>query len=92
MEKIYEQAKDLHVRSLVVYGKASDHTLWADADFEAVLVAADVLDAFNKGMLVINDDDAMKRPVAVNADGEYVTVEVVSEAVALVEWALGEAD
>lgn len=85
MNKIYEQAKDLHVRSLVVFGKAADHKLYANADFDKAVAAADVLDAFKKGMLVIDDNGVLKRPVSVD-DGTYATVEVVSSAVAVVEW------
>lgn len=91
MMKIFEHANDLHVRTVVVFGKAADHTLWADAEFEVALVADEVADAFEKGMLVINDNEVMKKPVALN-DGAYVTVETVSNAAALVEWSLGEAN
>lgn len=89
MKQIYEKSKELHVRALVVYGKAADHTLWADAEYSVVLKAEEVLDAYVKGMLVILDGEVYKKPISVDEDGVCVTVETVSNAVAMVEWELG---
>lgn len=92
MERIYEQSKDLHIRNLVAYGKASDHTLWADAEFTNYLEAEVVKNAFLKDMLIILDNTTYKKPVSLDASNKYVTAEVVSSAVSLVEWTVAVAD
>ena len=32
MDRIYEDAKDIHVRAICVYGKASDTAAYVDSD------------------------------------------------------------
>lgn len=50
MEKIYEQAKDLHVRKVVIYGNASK--AYADAEHTVQLKTSELKDAFLMGCVV----------------------------------------
>ena len=85
MSKIFEQAKDLHVKAVVVFGKTADHKLYANADYDAYLDANEVADAFTKGLLVIAVGDDTFVPVAFE-DSKYVTVGITSNAVAGAQW------
>lgn len=74
MEKIFEQSKDLHVRSVIVFGD-SDGNLWANEDpnFPISLDPVEVMDAFEKGMLVIKNDNSFERPISATG-GSFITV------------------
>lgn len=85
MEKVFEQAKDLHVKAVVAYGKAADSKLYANSDYDAYLDADAVADAFTKGLLVIKVSTDTFVPVAY-ASSKYVTVSVVTSAAAVTEW------
>jgi hypothetical protein len=87
MEKVYENSKDLHIKSLIVYGQALDHTLWADSQCTEYLDAKEVVDAFKKGMLVIASDLAIIKPVMYTGN-TFSTVGVSNSAVVLVAWTL----
>lgn len=60
MEKIYEKADDQHVRSIIVYGKATTadstttYSLYANPEFTEYLNADEIADVFAKGMLVVD--------------------------------------
>lgn len=87
MQKIYEDANDQHIRKVVVFGKAADSKLYANADYDAYLDADVVEDLFNKGMLAIKVSDDVFNPVAF-ASSKYVTVSVSSNAAAVTEWTI----
>ncbi len=63
MKPIYNDAKDLQVRKLVVYGKAADHKLYIDSAYTKLAVEADVVDAFDKGMLLIVEATGSSLPI-----------------------------
>lgn len=63
MKTIYNDAKDLQVRKLVVYGKAADHKLYVDSAYKNLAAEADVVDAFDKGMLLIVEATGSSIPV-----------------------------
>lgn len=88
MDKIFEQAKDLHVRSVIVYGKAEDHKLYwnfANSAYSDQLEEAELQELFKKGLLLI--DDAGVLLLAVKVDGEKATtVSYASNTVGCVEW------
>lgn len=67
MEKKYENATDLHVRSYVVYGKSGK--LYADKDGKKTLKKEELADAFLKGALVIMDGETALMPVSCTASG-----------------------
>jgi len=61
MDKVYEQAKDVHVRNIYVYTNGEDAYAYSDAACEEK-IAADVLsDLFIKGV-IINDDGGLFKP------------------------------
>lgn len=63
MKPIYNDAKDLQVRKLVVYGKAADHKLYIDSAYTKLAAEADIVDAFDKGMLLIVEATGSSLPV-----------------------------
>ncbi len=86
MEKVFEQLKDLHVKNYVVFGKAADHKLYAEAAFTNQIEQAALEDMFAKGLVLIDlGEDGQAVPVSIKAN-KVVTVATVSNAVALVEW------
>lgn len=62
MNQVFEQAKDLHVRAVYVYKKASDTAAYADAEFTTKFKTSELKDAFLKGA-VINVSGKLYIPV-----------------------------
>lgn len=62
-DKIYEDAKDLHVKKYVVYGD-DNGDLYSDSDLQTRAKQVDIVDAFNKGLLMIVQGDISYIPVA----------------------------
>lgn len=84
----YEGYGDQHVRAVVLYGKAADHKLYADAKYTMKVAAADIEDAFKKGMLLINDSTNLLRPVKFAAN--KVTTVDGTTSVTGTEWSASE--
>lgn len=81
---IFEQAKDLHVRNYVVYGKADDNCLYYDAEYTKPVTQADLEDAFIKGALLINNSSVLLVPIALSEN--TVTTFVDSETESFETW------
>lgn len=73
LNKFYEQGKDLHVATYMVYGKTADHKLYADKALKETVTAAEIEDSFKKGRLVIVEGANFLVPVAFGTAG-IVTV------------------
>lgn len=88
MKKIFDDAKDKNVATFVVYGDTTDNKLYLTATgaTKVQVTQAELEDAFNKRRLLIVVGDATFVPVSIAAN-KVKTIDVVSEAVALVEWA-----
>lgn len=87
MLKIFQDAKDKNVKSLVVYGKAADHKLYLESTYTTQVDQADIEEAFKKGMLVIMNSTQALRPFALAAN-KVVTADLsgAQSAIAGVEW------
>ena len=85
MDKIYQNFNDTNVRSYVVYGKTADHKLYVNSVYETEAAKAEVIDAFEKGMLIIVDGSNKLVPVAMTAS-KLVTVSVSTSTVSGTEW------
>lgn len=97
-EKIYKNpispvmmnSEDDMVKARIVYGKAADHKLYLDSEYENQVLLADMADAFKKGMLLIQTADELLVPIAME-DNIVKTIAVTGSAgsltVAVVEWA-----
>lgn len=88
--KTFEDLRDVHVRKLVVYGKAADHKLYYESDYKTQVTKEDAADAFNKGLLLIVDSTTTLVPVAMSGN-EVNTVLESSSSVTLVGWAAYDA-
>mgnify|MGYP004687314695 FL=1 len=77
LKKFYEQGKDLHVATYMVYGKTADHKLYADKALKETVTAAEIEDAFKKGRLVIVEGANFLVPVAFGTAG-VVTMDTAS--------------
>lgn len=88
MIKFVEDAKDVHVRAYVVFGKASDNTLYEDAELKTAVTEEDLNEYFKKGLVIsvtVENTTTLFTPVSIT--GNIVsTVDTVSAAVAIVEW------
>ena len=62
MNKVFEQAKDLHVRAIYIYKKASDTTAYVDEAYTVKFKTSELKDAFLKGA-VINASGVLSKPV-----------------------------
>ena len=62
MDRVFEQAKDLHVRSVYIYKKESDTAAYVDAEYEIKFKTSELKDAFLKGA-VINASGVLSKPV-----------------------------
>lgn len=72
MTKVFQDAADKYVTAVIVYGKASNSKLYEEAAFTNQVSQDVVLDAFLKGVLMVQVGDALYRPVKV--DGVKVTI------------------
>lgn len=79
MEKIYDNAKDVHVAARKVYAKASDAYAYSDSECKTKISAEDLEDAFIKGMIVI-DGGAEYKPISCKVAGKVATVTYVKTA------------
>lgn len=53
MDRIYEDAKDVHVRAICVYGKASDTAAYVDSACTEKFKTSDLKEAFLKGTVIV---------------------------------------
>lgn len=74
MERIFEHAKDLHVRAVKVYAKANDTYAYADAAYTTKISADDLHDAFVKGMVVVDKDGVEYKPISCKVASGTTTV------------------
>jgi hypothetical protein len=72
MEKIFQDANDVHVTAVVVYGKAANSKLYEEAAYTNQVAQSVVEDAFLKGVLLVKVGDDFFRPVKVS--GNKVTI------------------
>lgn len=77
MAKIYEDAKDLHVRAVYVYKKASETKAYKDEGCTEQFTASELKDAYLKGA-VINVSGALYKPVALTIAANAATVTYVT--------------
>ncbi|MDO5397622.1 MAG: hypothetical protein Q4G33_06805 [bacterium] len=57
MDRIYDDAKDLHVRAVCVYGKANDTAAYTDSDCTEKFKTDELKEVFLKGAVVIIGND-----------------------------------
>lgn len=62
MDKVYEDAKDVHVSGIHIYVKTSDTYAYADNNYKTKIDAVDLKDLFLKGVY-INDGGTIYKPV-----------------------------
>lgn len=68
MEKLYENAGDLHVASYIVYGH-TDGKVYADADHKKTITKEELKHAFELGRLIVNDGTDLLAAVAYGSAG-----------------------
>lgn len=62
MDRVFEQAKDLHVRAVYIYKKASDTAAYVDEKYTVKFKTSELKDAFLKGA-VINASGVLSKPI-----------------------------
>lgn len=63
MKHVFQNAKDKNVEMYVVYGKAADNKLYYESTYTTQVTEEDMQYAFQRGMLLINDNNVLKIPV-----------------------------
>ena len=91
MEKIFQDAKDVNVSAVIVYGKVSDGKLYKDEDLTEEAALKVVGDAFKKGILLVVVDDVFYKPVKLD-DDEVTVIDVSSGTVTASVFAAAEED
>lgn len=86
MERIYDQAKDVHVATYVLYAKTADKKLYLESSYITQVTKAELEDAFKKGRLLVFDGTNYLVAISM-AGGKVKTVGMGSSAVELTEWA-----
>ena len=75
MEKIYEQAKDLHVSATVFYASNRNAFVYIDPDLKVRATKEEVIDAFCKGTMIITVlPNNICKPVDLYSEKEYVSI------------------
>lgn len=81
MEKIFIDAEEKYLGGVVVYGH-SDNKLYADAAHRVPILNDEVVNLFNKGLLIIKDTDTTYKPVAMKKNSTVYDVTVLNGATA----------
>lgn len=81
MEKIFIDAEEKYLAGVVVYGH-TDNKLYADAAHKVPVLNEDVVNLYDKGLLVIKDADTTYKPVALKKNLNVYDVTVVNGATA----------
>ena len=81
MEKIFIDAEAKYFGGVVVYGH-SDNKLYADAAHRVPILNDEVVNLFNKGLLIIKDTDTTYKPVAMKKNSNVYDVTVLNGATA----------
>lgn len=76
MDKIYEQAKDLHVRAVYVYAKANDAYAYSDSSKTKKIDSATLENLFLMGAVII-DGDIKYKPVSYGVASTVGTITYV---------------
>lgn len=63
MDKIYQDAKDLNVATVIIYKKSAQTKAYADAACTVQLTTAELKDAFIKGAVIKLEDGAFVKPI-----------------------------
>lgn len=64
MDKIYQDAKDKNVASVIIYKKSGQTKAYADADCTVQLTTAELKDAFMKGAVIkLDGTDGFVKPI-----------------------------
>ena len=74
MERIFEQAKDLHVVAIKVYAKSGDAYAYADAKYQVKFTADELHDAFLKGLVVVDAVGVEYWPISCKVASGVTTV------------------
>lgn len=82
MDKIFEQAKDLHVVATYVYGNGSDTNAYADAECTKQFTVSELKEVFVKGALIKINDGLYKAMNFVDGAIGYVNVSGEAETLA----------
>lgn len=90
MDKLYEQAKDLHVIATFIYNNGRDELAYKDPECTQGFSAVELREAFMKGALIklvhLNLDKTIAIPL--NSDFYIAEGEGVEDAVTLVAYAI----
>lgn len=73
MERIYDQAKDVHVRGTYVYGKASDTAAYVDSACTVKYKTSELKEVFIKGA-VINIAGTLYTPLSFSVTSDVGSV------------------
>lgn len=95
MKQVFQNAKDKNVEVYIVYGKAADGKLYYESTYTTQVEQADMLYAFTRGMLLVNDNGTLKFPVEAK-DNKCKTMKWAgtsgSETMQFAEWAAKAAE
>jgi hypothetical protein len=79
MKKVFADSEEKYLMGVVVYAKAADSILYADLNtttstYSNPLEKADLIDLFNKGLLIVDTGSGFVRPTTLAVSTNYATV------------------
>lgn len=74
--KNFADSEEKYLKTVVLFGKTADSTLYIDAAYTTKAVGAAVVDMFTKGMVLVNYEDALYTPAILTEDEGDVTVTI----------------
>lgn len=77
MDRIYDDAKDIHVRAVCIYGKTGDTTAYLDSACTEKFKTGELKEAFIKGAVIIIGNDYYE-PVSFISKNSIGTVTYVT--------------
>ena len=82
----YIDGNDKHVGKYVVFGKAADSKIYVDSEFSEQVAQDDVVEAFKKGLLLVQVGNDVFEPVKVSGN-KVVVLDLSSGSVSGKEYA-----
>lgn len=74
MEKFFANSEEKYLKSVMTYSNAEDGILYFDSDKTVKVSKEELIDMFNKGIIVIHDGNNNIRPTTLMVADNYATV------------------
>lgn len=77
MDKVYKDAKHVHVAAIKVYAKSGDTFAYSDSGTTTKITAAELEDMYYHGCVIVGIDGFIYKPVKLDVQETYVELTYV---------------